>query len=32
MTNKENMIVILVAEDDPDDQLLIKDAFKENEL
>lgn len=32
MKNNANEITILVAEDDEDDQLLIKDAFEENRL
>ena len=32
MNNKKKSMVILVADDDPEDCLLIKDAFKEGLL
>lgn len=32
MTNPQNLITILMADDDPDDRLLTKEAFEENRL
>jgi two-component system, response regulator len=32
MMNKSSPVVILVADDDPDDRMMIKDAFSENRL
>lgn len=32
MTNRNNHITILVADDDPDDRLLIDEAFEENRI